>query len=71
MTGEAYIKSGVGSGVCRLSRFEEAIQEVDRHNRLLCLRNRLFPKSVQALLGVVRMLEPVSIYMYTFDSREG
>ena len=36
-----------------------------------CLRNRLFPKSVHASLGVVGMADPVPIYLQDFNSREG
>ena len=34
LVGEAYVQSGVGLGIRRLSRVWEAIQEVGRRNRL-------------------------------------
>ena len=61
LTFETYVKSGVGLGVWRISWVGEAIQEVGCHNIPPCLRNQLFPKSVQASLGVVGMLKPVSV----------
>ena len=63
LTGEASIQSSVGFGVWRMSRVGEAIQEVGYHNRPPHLRNQLFPKLVQASLGVVVMLNSVSVYL--------
>ena len=38
LTGEASVQSGVGLGVCRISREGEAIQEVGHRNHPPCLR---------------------------------
>ena len=71
LPGETYVQSGVGLGVGRLSWVRGDIQEVGRHNCPPCLRNQLFPKSVHSALGVLGMLDPVSIYLQDFNSREG
>ena len=63
MTGEDSVQSGVGLGVWRLSRVGEAIQEVGRQNHPPRLRNRLLTKSVQLLLGIVVIPDPVSVYL--------
>ena len=63
LTGETSIHSGVDLGVWRLSWVGEAIQEVGRRNFPPCLRNRLLPKLIQALLGAVGMSDPVSVYL--------
>ena len=63
LTGEASVQFGVGLGVWRLSRVREATQEAGLRNHPLRLRNRLFIKPVQASLGSVGMLDPVSVYL--------
>ena len=60
---EASVQSSVGLVVWRLSRVREAIQEVGFRNRPPWLIDQIFPKSVQALLGVVVMSDPVSEYL--------
>ena len=71
LLGETSVQSGVGLGIERISWVGEAIQEVGRRNCPPCLRNQLFPKSVHSALGVLGMLDPVSIYLQDFNSREG
>ena len=63
LMGEASVQSSVGLGVWRISRVREAIRKVGRRNCSPRLRNRLFPKSDKALLVVVGMLKPVSMYL--------
>ena len=62
LTDGAYIQSGVGLGVWRISRVGEDIQEVGRCNSPPQLRNQLLPKLVQAFFGLVSMSEPMYIY---------
>ena len=53
LEGEASVQSGIGLGIWRLSRVGETIQEVVQCNRPPCLGNRIFPKSVEAPLGLL------------------
>ena len=47
------------------------MQEVGCCNFPPCLRNSLFPKSVQSELGVLSVTDPVPIDMEEFDARDG
>ena len=62
LTGGAYGQSSVRLGVWIFSRVGEDIHEVGHRNHPPLLRNPLFPKLFQALLGVVHMKYPVSGY---------
>ena len=55
LLGKTPVQYGVGLGVRSFSWVGKSIQEVGCRNLLPCLRNRIFPKSVHALLGVVVM----------------
>ena len=61
MTDEESIQSGEDLVVWGVSGVWEAIQEVGFRNFPLRLINQIFPKSVQALLGVVGMSDSVSV----------
>ena len=63
LTGEASLRSSVRLGAWRISRVGEAIREVGCLNLPPRLRNRLFPKLVQASLRLLGILDPVSIYL--------
>ena len=69
--GEAHVESSVGLSVWGISCVGEAIQEVIRRNLLIFLGKQLFPKLVQALIGIVSMSESVSEHLEDIDSREG
>ena len=71
LPGKTSVQSSVGMGVGRLSWVEEFISEVGQHNCPPCLINQIFPKSVHLALGVLGVLDPVSIYLQDFNSREG
>ena len=60
---EASTHSGVGLGFWRISCVGKSIQEVGCQNRFSRLRNRLFPRLVQALLGAVGVRHLVSVYL--------
>ena len=71
LPGETSVQSSVGLGVGRLSWVGETILEVGRCNCPPCLRNGCFPNSVHLALGVLVILDPVSIYLQDFNSSEG
>ena len=71
LTGEVNFQAGVRLGVGEISRVGEATKEVGCCNHTQCPRNRLFPKSVHTLLGVLRVSDPVPIDLEDFDTREG
>ena len=68
---KAPVQDCVSLGIGRISGVRKTIQKVGRCNAPPCLRNRLFPNSAQALLGVVGMLDSVFIDLQDLDSREG
>ena len=61
LTGEAPVHADASLGLGGISGFREAIQEVGCCNPPPYLRNLLFHKLVQALLGVMGVSEPVPI----------
>ena len=63
LAGEVSVQSSVCLGVWRLSGVWEANEEVGRCNLSTRLRNRPFSNSVQALIGVVGVSDPVSVYL--------
>ena len=61
---------GVCLGVSRFSGVGQTIQEMGRCNRPPCLRNRLFPKSVHPVPGVLGVPDSVAIDLEKLDARE-
>ena len=70
LPGEPYVQSTVGLGVDGLPGVWEASQEVGRQNRPPCLRNRLLPKSVHLVLGVLSVSDVVPVDLEDPDARD-
>ena len=68
---ETSVQSGAGLVFCMIFGVRETIQEMGRRNNPPCPIKQLFTKLVQASLGVVGMLDPVSVYLQDINLREG
>ena len=71
LPGEPHVQSAVGLGVGGLPGVWEASQEVGRRNRPPCLRNRLLPKPVHSVIGVLGVSDAVPVYLKGLDVRYG
>ena len=65
------VHSGMRLGVLGVSWVGEAIQEMVRRNWPLCMRNRIFPNYVQALICFWCMFDSVYVQLKDIDSKEG
>ena len=61
LMGDMSIQTGVGLSVWSIYWVREVILKLGRRNCTPCLRNQLFTKLVQSLLGVVCGPDPVSV----------
>ena len=71
MMGEAPDQSNLGFCFWYFYWIGEAIHEVGWCNRPPCLIKRIFTKSVQEFIGILRMPDSVSIKLEDTNSREG
>ena len=68
--GELHVQSVVGLGVGGIPGVWEASQEVGCRNRPPYLRNRLLPKLVHSVLGVLGVTDTVPVDLQDLDARD-
>ena len=68
---EALVEPGLFLRVDSFSGIGKTIQKVVRCNRLPCLRNWLFPKSVHPGLGLIGVPNAVVVDLEEIDARDG
>ena len=67
---EALVQSEVSLVVKGISVVRESCQEVGRRNRTPCLRERLLPKRVHSVLGVMGVADLVPVDLEDLDVRD-